>query len=156
MSIQDVIDEWKKRDEQKEKNERMKKELYFLLQAIMWNIRMDWYAPWWNPNRVTWRKKWAMEIAEGLNELTVLGRLYALKKGDDGRWLRAPFEEGGYEGMEIKHGYDRNEDDRYNLAEFPDHVLLQVSKLYEWENYFYNFECVKPGMDRLINARYKK
>lgn len=97
------------------------REKYLLLQLLMVDIRMSWGREFWGVSfkifgrfvgfdSVKKRRRRAMELAEELCEFAVLGRLCMLHPGDDGRWLRAEWHNGGYEGLEVNHRL--KEDDR--------------------------------------------
>lgn len=113
------------------------KQKIFLLYCIMQDLRCNFNwgpRPWrWFYTSVKRRRKKAMQLAEELNMYAQVGRLHCFRSGDDGRWLRAEFADGGYENMEKLHGFhvDRNKNYRVSLddVDYPyNRFFIELSK----------------------------
>lgn len=97
-------------------------EKVLLLELVMFDIRMNWnwghrLVRWWPWTSVKKRKKAAMELARNLGFVTVWRRLDEFNVGDDGRWLRADYTDGGYERMEELHHFKLCHDNRVSIDE---------------------------------------
>ena len=90
------------------------REALLLLELIMQDLRMNWGPP---KRFVKRRKEMAMLLAKDLCFFACVGRLYMFERNDDGRWLRAPADHGGYEDLDKIHLFPRNEEDRYSYLD---------------------------------------
>lgn len=73
--------------------------------------------------------------------LKIAGRLCLLGSGDDGRWLRAPYSDGGYQYLEHLHGlpFDHGRKFSWKERSKPFQILLGRYLSLPEEGYFYDF-----------------